>query len=302
MKGREMTTVEQTSISRRIFMCLLGATALAGAWDLATRHAAAAERPTTSTQFYLVGVGPGDPDLITLRAIETIKKADLIFCSPRIDEKLSRYLEGKELVHGYWRLFPYYGQDPTELEGEERRRCEEIAGKRNEFIGMVRRAIDQGKTVAIVDSGDPLIYGPWAWCLEEFEELHPVVVPGVSCFNAANAALARGITTSDRTKSVILTAADWPGKTDTIDRLSVHQATMVLFTMKTEFKEFIDKLSINYPRETPVAVVKHAGYAGKEEIIQATLGTILDRIGKERLPFEYLIYVGDFLTHRYKKD
>jgi precorrin-4 methylase len=282
-------------------MCLLGAIAIAGAWGLTLQHAVAADG-TATTSFFLVGVGPGDPDLITLRAIETIKKADLVFCSPRTEEKFLRYLEGKELVHGYWRLFPYYGQDPSELEGDERRRCEEMATKRNEFIGMVRRAISQGKTVAIVDSGDPLIYGPWAWCLEEFENLHPVVVPGVSCFNAANAALRRGITTSENTKSVILTAADWPGKTDTIDKLSVHQTTMVLFTMRTEFKEFIDKLSINYPPETPVAVVKQAGYAGKEEVIQATLGTILDRIGQERLPFEYLIYVGDFLTHRYKKD
>lgn len=254
-----------------------------------------------ATKLYLVGVGPGDPDLITLRAIDTIKKADVIFCMEIIEAKFATYLDGKEVIHGYWRLFPYYGQDPSELEDEERRRCEEIASKRNKFIGKVRRAIGQGKTVAIVDHGDPLIYGPWAWCLEEFEELHPVVVPGVSCFNAANAALARGITTGERTKSVILTAADWPGKTDTIDTLSVHQTTMVLFTMKTEFQEFVDKLSINYPSETPVAVVKHAGYAGKEEVIQATLGTILDQVGQEKLPFEYLIYVGDFLTHRYKK-
>jgi precorrin-4 methylase len=282
-------------------MCLLGVAAIAVAGGLTLQHAVAAEKPVT-TRFYLVGVGPGDPDLITLRAIETIEKADLVFCSPGILEKFSRYLEGKEIVHGYWRLFPYYGQDPAELAGEERRQCEEIAGKRDEFIGMVRHAIGQGKTVAVVDSGDPLIYGPWAWCLEEFEDLHPLVVPGVSCFNAANAALARGITTSDRTKSVILTAADWPGKTDTIDRLSVHRTTMVLFTMRTEFKEFIDKLSVNYPPETPVAVVKHAGYADKQEIVQATLGTILDRVGQEKLPFEYLIYVGDFLTHRYKKD
>lgn len=295
-----MTTERQTGCSWRRFMCLLGIIVVASTWSLALQHAMAAEGPAT-TRFFLVGVGPGDPDLITLRAIETIEKADLVICSPRTHEKFSRYLEGKELVHRYWRLFPYYGQDPSELEGEERRQCEEMATKRNEFIGMVRRAIGKGKTVAIVDSGDPLIYGPWAWCLEEFDDLHPIVVPGVSSFNAANAALARGITTSDRTKSVILTAADWPGKTDTIDKLSVHQSTMVLFTMRTEFKEFIDKLSINYPPETPVAVVKHAGYAEKEEIIQATLGTILDRTGRERLPFEYLIYVGDFLTHRYKR-
>jgi precorrin-4 methylase len=99
---------------------------------------------------------------------------------------------------------------------------------------------------------------------------------------------------------VILTSADWPGTTDTIEKLSVHQTTMVLFTMMTEFEEFIRKLSVNYPTETPVAVVKHAGCAGKEEVVQATLGTILDRVAPDQLPFEYLIYVGEFLTHRHK--
>ncbi|HPM83796.1 MAG TPA: SAM-dependent methyltransferase [Candidatus Anammoximicrobium sp.] len=284
--------------------CLWGAVAIVSAWGLlglAPQPALAAEASTASTQLYLVGVGPGDPDLVTVRALKVMKQADVLFASDRIKEKFPAEFEGKEVFGGYWRLFPYYGQDVTQLEGEQRREAEALAVRRNEFIAKVRDAVKQGKTVAIVDSGDPLIYGPCAWCLEEFEDLHPVVVPGVSCFNAANAALRRGITNSENTKSVILTAADWMGKTDTIEKLSAQHTTMVLFTMRTEFKEFIDKLSINYPPDTPVAVVKHAGYAGQEEVVQATLGTILDRVGSDRLPFEYLIYVGDFLTHRYKK-
>jgi len=288
-----------TGIQRRLSLILVVLVLVGPAW-IATGGRAFAETKE-SPKLYLVGVGPGDPDLITLRAIKAIEQADVLFCFESFRDKFAPYLEGKQVHYGFWRLFPYYGQDPAELEGEQRRQCEQIARKRNEFIGIVRRAVDQGKTVAILDSGDPLIYGPYAWCLEEFENLDPVVVPGLSCFNAANAALGRGITTSENTKSVILTAADWPGMTDTIDRLSVHHSTMVLFTMKTDFREFIDKLSINLPPETPLAVVKHAGYAEKEEVIQATLGTILDRVGDERLPFEYLIYVGDFLTYRYKK-
>lgn len=252
-------------------------------------------------QFYLVGAGPGDPDLITLRAIHALEKADVVFCSGKTKANYACYLEGKKVVDTYWRLFPFYGEDPAELDGEELREYESITPKRNAFIAAVRKAISEDKTVAVLDYGDPLVYGPWAWCLEEFEDLEPVVVPGLSCFNAANAALKRGITTSDQTKSVILTASDWPGKTDTIEKLSVHHSTMVIFTMRTEFKEFIGKLSINYPADTPVAVVKHAGYAEKEEVIEATLATIVDRVGDERLPFEYLIYVGRFLTHRYKE-
>jgi len=257
-----------------------------------------AEKP--ATQLYLVGVGPGDADLATLRAIHVMKRADLVFCSNRIGEKFSEHLKGKELVDGYWRLFPGYGKDPASLKGRERDQAERLDAKRKDFIARVRNAVADKKTVVILDNGDPLVYGPWAWCLEEFEDLNPVVVPGLSCFNAGNAALKRCVTTSDRTKSVILSAADWPGKTDTIDKLSVHHSTMVLFTMRAEFKDFIAKLSVNYPPETPVAVVKHAGYVDQEEVVQGTLATILDKVSQDALSFEYLIYVGDFLKHRYK--
>jgi precorrin-4 methylase len=137
---------------------------------------------------------------------------------------------------------------------------------------------------------------------KEFEDLKPVVIPGLSSFNAANAALGRAVTTAKHTKSVILTRGDFGEETDTIERLGVHRATMVLFTMRTKFEESIKKFSVNYPPETPVAVVKYAGHADKEEVIRATLGTIFDRVHGDDLPFPYLVYVGDFLSHRYKTD
>jgi precorrin-4 methylase len=253
------------------------------------------------TQLYLVGTGVGDPDLITVRAINVIKKADVVFGSDHMKEKYAEYLQGKDVIGGYWRLFPFYGKDLATLPDEQRKEAEALAQKRNEFVGKVRKAVAEGKTIAILDNGDPMIYGPWEWCLEEFEDLHPVVVPGVSSFNAGNAALRKGVTSSDRTKAVILSSTDWPGKTDTIEQLSVHHSSMVLFTMRAEFPEFIKKLSINYPPETPVAVVEHAGYAEKEKVIHGTLSDIVEKVGQDRMPFEYLIYVGDFLDHRYKK-
>jgi len=286
-----------TRIPRRVCVILVVLMSVAPAW---TAMGGASAHTKQSPKLYLVGVGPGDPDLITLRAIAVIKQSHVIFCTEGIETKFAAYLQGKEVVKGHWRLFSYYGQDPSQLQGEDRRECERIAAQRRQFIAKVRQAVAGGKTVAILDHGDPLIYGPYAWCLEEFEDLHPAVVPGVSSFNAANAALGKGITTSQRTKSVILTATDWPGKTDTIERLSTHGSTMVLFTMRTEFPEFIKKLSVNYPPETPVAVVKYAGYQDRQEVVRGTLGTILNQIGQERLPFEYLIYVGEFLDYRYK--
>lgn len=252
------------------------------------------------SHFYLVGIGPGDADLITLRAIEAIKRADLVFCSDSIKKKLDADLAGKQVVTGYWRLFEYYGQDISVLNREERARAEALAKRRNEFIARVRDAVAANKTVAILDAGDPLVYGPWAWCLEEFADLKPVVVPGISAFNAGNAALRRGVTDAPKTKSVILTANDWPGKTDTVDKLAAMQTTMVIFTMRAEFDYFIRQLRTHYPPQTPIAIVKFAGYQDREAVVQATLGTIYDKVNPQTLPFEYLIYVGDFLTFRRK--
>lgn len=253
------------------------------------------------TGYYLVGVGSGDPDLITLRGLKKIKEADLIFTSPGIKKKFSSYLEGKEVFEDYWRLFTYYGENCSLLKGKERNQCEEISRKRNEFIARVRKAIKKGKTVAVLDNGDALIYGTFSWSLEEFADLKPVVIPGVSSFNAGNAAIGREVAVGKYTKSVILTTDDWPGKTDTIANLSTHQATMVVFTMQTEFENLIKKLSVNYPPQTPVAVVLYAGYQEKERVIRGSLKTILGQVKDEGLPFEHLLYVGDFLTYRQKQ-
>jgi precorrin-4 methylase len=158
---------------------------------------------------------------------------------------------------------------------------------------MVRAAVAKGQTVAMLDSGDPLVYGPCSWVLKEFRDLSVEVVPGLSCFNAANAALGVGITAGKGSHSIIL-ASGW-----SVEEMAVHRETMVLFTMRTEFETFIESLSHHYPSQTPVAMVFSAGYAEKERVMPGTLGTILDRVKGDRLPFEYLLYVGDFLSNRY---
>ena len=129
----------------------------------ATPDAAAADKKPP-TRFYLVGIGPGDPDLMTLRAVKVIGEADVIFCARQWAEKIDTYLKGKQIHYDYWRLFPYYGEDPAGLSADERREYDEIERKRNEFVSLVRGAVKQGKTVAVLDAGDPLVYGPSAWC------------------------------------------------------------------------------------------------------------------------------------------
>jgi precorrin-4 methylase len=76
---------------------------------------------------------------------------------------------------------------------------------------------------------------------------------------------------------------------------------MAFFTMFTELPAVVDKLKTHYPGDTPIAIVLYAGYRDKEEVILATLDTIIDTVKEKKLPFEHMIYVGDFLTNRYKK-
>jgi len=263
----------------------------------ALENAQVKHRPTvtgrTKGKFYLVGAGPGDADLATVRALSVLKKADVVFASAKISDRFTQILQGKQVIDGYGRLFPFYGKACAEVTDDERKNenmsCEEYHKKQAELAAMVRQAVNEGKTVVMLDSGDPLIYGPCSWTLAEFKDLDTEVVPGLSCFNAANAALKQGVTEGKTSHSVIL-ASGW-----TVADMAELQGTMVLFTMRTEFKSFIDALAKQYPSDTPVAIVESAGYSDKEKVMRSTLGTVMADTEKTRLPFEYLLYVGDFL-------
>jgi len=179
---------------------------------------------------------------------------------------------------------------------EKKAWSEERQKRRAELVSKIRSQIAKGKTVSVLDSGDPLIYGPMAWYLEEFKDLNPIVIPGVSCFNAANAALRKSITSGKKIHSVVLTSRQ------DIEKMSAQHPTMVIFTMGTKFKDIIKRLKEVYPLMTPVSIVVYAGYKEKEEVIKGTLKNIADKVGDEKLPFEHLIYVGDFLTQKMKRN
>ncbi|MBK1701649.1 SAM-dependent methyltransferase [Thiococcus pfennigii] len=241
-------------------------------------------------QLYLVSLGIGDPDNITVRAQKTIAGADIVLGMERLREQYGELLRGKDLHeagHGLFRPL-----------GRRARDGETIAAQEAQVRRLVREAVAAGKRVAVIDYGDPTIYGPQIGYLREFADLDPVVVPGISSFNAANAALGRSLTDGDGSRSVILTAAAGrrgEGSRDTLEKLAETRSTLVLFTMRSQLPEVIEQLRRQYPGETPIAIVSHAGYAEREQVLTATLDTILERVGGADLPFEHLIYVGDFL-------
>lgn len=243
-------------------------------------------------RLYIVSLGSGDHDNITLRAQKTMASADVVLAMKHTCQQWADALKGKEVHEIGHALFkkncPHRQQNPAAFAAEE--------GK---IRRIVRDSVAAGKTVAVLDGGDPTIYGPHAGFLTEFADLDLKIIPGLSCFNAANAALKRGVTGGIASRSVILTgglgAATGYDCKDTLAKLSETQSTMVFFTMRVKLPKIVEGLKQNYPGDTPVAIVCHAGYEDKEKVILATLDTILDRIKDQKPPFEHLVYVGDFL-------
>jgi precorrin-4/cobalt-precorrin-4 C11-methyltransferase len=258
---------------------------------LGAAHHAFAGQPA-ETRLYLVSIGVGDVDLITLRAIDTINKSQVIVCRKETEDKFVTYLKGKEILDGSLSGWRTYRKDCAAIEDEkEREKCRKSNETRGKLIAEIRHALDAGKTVSVLGSGDLCIYGgPYRWYLEEFKDMHPKIIPGVSCFNAANAALGKDIMLGKESHSAVLTTAR------DVEKFSRHHPTMVIFTMHTKFEDLVEKLKTQYPPETPIAIVFHAGYKDKEHITRGRLDTILQKTQGQKFPFEHLVYVGDFMN------
>jgi precorrin-2/cobalt-factor-2 C20-methyltransferase len=134
-------------------------------------------------RLYGIGIGPGDPKLLTLKAKEIIDQADIIFC-PKGDEEgtswarsiIEKATTPKEFVD---LQFPMI-RDRKVLKTYWEKAAQRIAEK-----------IAQGKTGAFITLGDPLIYSTYIYLLEtlrqNFPEIAVETIPGISAFNAAAA-------------------------------------------------------------------------------------------------------------------
>ena len=137
-----------------------------------------------------MGTGPGDPELITLKAAGVLRSADVVFCFSWLNEELARFVQpGRvEVVSPLFMGGRYFRQKPEDVSAELREAVVEANAELAKFKQRVEQLVAQGKTVAFADNGDPMVFSPWSWAAHEFAQLQPVVIPGVSSFNAANAA------------------------------------------------------------------------------------------------------------------
>jgi precorrin-4/cobalt-precorrin-4 C11-methyltransferase len=228
-------------------------------------------------QVYIIGAGPGDPGLLTLRGAELIASCPVVLYTgslvPR--EVLARARADAKVLDSSGMTL-------------------------DEIIAVIVAARDADQDVARVHTGDPLIFGSTAEQMRRLDELGiPYqIIPGVSAFTAAAAALGRELTLPELSQTVILTRAE--GRTpmpsgEQLAELARHQATMALFLSITLLDEVTQVLIPAYGADCPVAVVHKATWP-EQQIITGTLADIRDKVKAAGIRTQSIILVGRVLT------
>ncbi|GBD13780.1 Cobalt-precorrin-4 C(11)-methyltransferase [bacterium HR24] len=211
---------------------------------------------------YFIGAGPGDPELLTVRAVRLLGQADVVVWADSLvsPEVVALCRPGAE-VHGSASL------------------------TREEIARLMTEAAAAGKTVARLHSGDPSLYGA---LLEEMRVLEEAgidyeVVPGVSSLFAAAAALKVELTAPGVSQTVIVTRA--PGRTpmpegEDLRMLARHGATLALFLSAARLREAVAALvEGGYGPATPAALVYRASWPD-EQVLRGALADI-PRLARE---------------------
>lgn len=204
-------------------------------------------------KIYIVGAGPGDPDLITVKGLHMLQTADVVMYT---DSLVSEDLIAK-------------ARPDAEVIRTAGMHLEEMAAV------MVDR-VNAGKTVARMHTGDPAMYGAIMEqvALLKKEGIGYEVIPGVSSVFASAAAIGAELTIPDLTQTLILTRAE--GRTpvpefEKLRDLASHHCTIALFLSATLTKKIVKELqSAGWADDTPVAVIQRASWPD-QKIVRTTL-------------------------------
>lgn len=231
---------------------------------------------------YLVGGGPGDPGLITVRGLRLIERADVIFYDALAPTELLAHAPAHARI-------VYVGKKRTDHAYTQQ--------QINEMMIAEARA---GKRVVRLKGGDPHVFGRGG---EEAEAMHDagvdcVAVPGVSSPLGVSAYAGIPLTHRGYTSAVtFLTGHDVPRVDWT--RLG-HTETLVIFMGLTVFGEIARHLiAAGRPADTPAAAVRW-GTRGRQETITGTIATLQQRIKESKVRPPALIIVGD-VVHMHEK-
>lgn len=228
---------------------------------------------------YFIGMGPGDPELLTLKAWKILKNSQVILypgslANPEMIDFLKRELPFSE----------FYDSAFLKLE---------------EILEIIEKAILEGKQVARLVSGDPSFYSAIQEQIEGLRErkIEYEIIPGVSSATAGASKLGIELTCPEVSHTVIFTR--FSGKTggatpEEIKSLALKKATLVFFLSTSYAKDLENTLLEILPSDTPVAILYRITHK-EEKIVKGTLKELSELVKKENIKKTALIYVGEVL-------
>ena len=237
---------------------------------------------------YLVGAGPGDAGLLTLRGAELLRRADVVIYD---------VLANAELL----RLAP----KTAELISRGSRGTEKALSQEQLNALMISKA-REGKCVVRLKGGDPYIFGRGG---EEAEELAAAkipfeVVPGVSSVAAAPNYAGIPLTHREHSSTfTVLTGHEDPDKDDSdldFEQIARIPGTKIILMGLKRLRELTETLiARGLPPETPVAIVRH-GTTGSQQSIEGTLATIAAIAAEKKITAPAITVIGNVVKLRPK--
>jgi precorrin-4/cobalt-precorrin-4 C11-methyltransferase len=198
---------------------------------------------------YIVGAGPGDPDLLTVKAQKLIARADVIlFADSLIPEQV---LLG--------------ARADAEIIQTADKTLEEI-------VPLMVDRVRSGLSVVRLHSGDPCLYGAVGEQMQALAEAGVVfeVIPGISAFQLAAAKLKIELTVPELVQTIILTRIS--GRTEVPEReelslLAAHQASLCLYLSARHIDRAQAKLMEHYPPDLPIAICYRLGWPDEKILL-----------------------------------
>jgi precorrin-4 methylase len=242
-------------------------------------------------RLYIIGIGCADANLITLEAISFMGKTDCFICPKDIQERFAKYMGNKTVLFDPLRNTEAMFQ--KEHPGLSPKKSERLLeAQRKKDVQSIRDALDAGKNVALLEYGDPTIFGGWMFWLDDFKDDIDVIT-GISAFNAANAMLAKHLGCNG---SIVITAPRGLKDNEAmLKAIAENGDTLVIFVGLQELKNLKPLFQKYYPDTTPVHLVYRAGYSDSEYMITTSLAEVVETAEKEKEQHLGLIYIGPCL-------
>ena len=233
------------------------------------------------SKVWFVGAGPGDPELLTLKAQRLIREADAILYAGSLVSEAAMT----------------WANESCEIQDSKGMTLEQICD------WLIGKAKDNAQVIRL-QTGDPGLYGALIEMIQPLDKagIEVAVVPGVTSAMASAAAAVETLTLPEVTQTVIFSRVE--GRTpmptgESLDELAAHHCTLCLYLSITLLKKIqIALRAAGWSEKSPIVVVYKASWPGEEQIIHGTLTDIREKCKQAGINSQAMIIASPTLGAR----